>query len=81
MCCVSVKSNLQNYCLPLPTIAQSSEDQSTPEPMQGRPGKTGPVGPPGPVGLKGEQGSPGECACDPSEIEELRNEILRILRE
>ena len=46
-----------------------------PQPAQGRPGKVGPPGTPGQKGQRGEIGSPGLCACNPSEIEELRSKL------
>ena len=46
-----------------------------PNPAQGRPGKVGPPGIPGQKGQRGEIGIPGQCACNPSEIEELRSEL------
>ena len=46
-----------------------------PQPAQGRPGKVGPPGMPGQKGQRGEIGTPGQCACNPSEIEELRKEL------
>ena len=72
-----VNSNLQNYCLPLPTLGQESHSQTNPVSMQGCPGKIGPAGPPGPVGLTGAPGIPGNCVCNLSEIAEMRNEIQR----
>ena len=42
------------------------------EPAQGRPGK---IGPAGPIGPPGPTGAPGTCACDPSEVDQLRDEI------
>ena len=44
---------------------------NTPHLSQGHPGKIGPRGPPG---LLGEIGEPGTCACNPNEIEQLREE-------
>ena len=50
-----------------------------PELAQGHPGKIGPPGMPGQKGQRGEIGSPGQCACNPNEIEELRSEFqLRV---
>ena len=46
-----------------------------PNPAQGRPGKVGPPGIPGQKGQRGEIGIPGQCACNPSKIEELRSEL------
>ena len=46
-----------------------------PQLHQGRPGKIGPRGPPGLTGGIGEPGLPGTCACDPNEIELLKEEL------
>ena len=46
-----------------------------PQPVQGRPGKFGPPGMPGQKGQRGKIGSPGQCACNLSEIEELRSKL------
>ena len=46
-----------------------------PQQSQGRPGKIGPRGPPGLPGEVGEPGPQGRCACDPNEIEQLREDL------
>ena len=63
---VSGKSG--EVCFP---FGSSEPTVDTPQLAQGRPGKIGPRGPPG----AGEPGPPGRCACDPNEIDALRNEI------
>ena len=55
-------------CFP---FASSEPNANAPQLAQGRPGKIGPRGPPG----VGEPGPPGRCACDPNELNQLRNEI------
>ena len=61
-----------NFCLPIQPISQDGVVQPRPEVIQGHPGKTGPRGP---VGPQGSQGIPGECECNPSEIEQLRMDM------
>ena len=57
----------------------SSEPTTDPPRLsQGHPGKIGPRGPPGLPGEVGEPGPPGRCACNPNEIEQLR-EVNRVL--
>ena len=79
--CVGAKSG--EVCFP---FGSSEPTVDPPQLSQGRPGKIGPRGPPGvpgevgesgPPGLPGEvgeSGPPGRCACDPNEIEQLREE-------
>ena len=64
-----------NYCLPIQPISQDGVVQPRPEVIQGHPGKTGPRGP---IGPKGSQGLPGNCGCNPSELEQLRVEMQRM---
>ncbi|CAK8680034.1 unnamed protein product [Clavelina lepadiformis] len=66
-----VNSQQNQVCL---TLSQQVEGQSHAL-AQGPPGRRGPLGPPGP---KGDFGSPGRCACDPSEIDQLREEMRNI---
>jgi len=72
-----ISSNPSSYCLPIQPISQDSPFQSINPKMgqQGRPGKIGPSGPKGPIG---PPGLPGRCACEPSEIEELRTEMRNL---
>ena len=84
--CVSVTlcsatNNSPSYCLPIQPITQDLQIQPQPEVMtqQGRPGRVGPIGPAGPIGPMGAPGTPGSCACEPSEIEQLRSE-MQIMR-
>ena len=41
-------------------------------------GPAGPIGPAGPMGPQGVPGIPGSCACEPSEIQQLRTELQRM---
>ena len=76
ICVVSANyGDVQNYCLPIQPISQDGVVLPRPEVIQGHPGKTGPRGP---IGPKGSQGIPGECGCNPSEIEQLRMEMQRM---
>ena len=73
----------QSFCV---QVTEDLQVQPQPEVITqpGRPGKvgpTGPAGPIGPVGPVGPRGVPlisGNCACKPSEIEQLRKELQRI---
>ena len=65
-----------NYCLPIQPISQDGVVQPRPEVIQGHPGKTGPRGP---IGPKGSQGLPGNCGCNPSELEQLSVEMQRMI--
>jgi len=59
-------------CFPFASPEASIEP---PQQSQGRPGKIGPRGPQGMPGEVGEPGPPGRCSCNPSEIQQLREEI------
>ena len=76
----SATNNPPSYCLPIQPISQDFQIKSQPEMMmqQGRPGRVGPIGPVGPMGLQGAPGAPGSCACNPSEIEQLRLKMQRM---
>ena len=80
----SATNNPPSYCLPIQPITQDLQDlQIQPQPkvitQQGRPGRVGPIGPAGPIDQKGAPGTTGSCACEPSEIEQLRLE-MQIMR-
>ena len=77
----SATNNPPSYCLPIQPFTQDLQIQPQPEVItqQGRPGRVGPIGPAGPIGQKGAPGTPGSCACEPSEIEQLRSE-MQIMR-
>ena len=64
--CIWAKSG--EVCFP---FGSTEPNVNPPQTAVGRPGKTGPRGPPG----IGERGPPGACACNPNEIEQLREEI------
>ena len=68
--CVRAKTG--EVCFP---FSSSEPTVDPPQLSQGYPGKIGPRGPPGLPGEVGEPGPPGRCACDPNEIEQLREEI------
>ena len=67
--CVGAKTG--EVCFP---FGSSEPTVDPPQLSQGHPGKIGPRGPPGLPGEVGESGPPGRCACDPAEIEQLREE-------
>ncbi|XP_076817818.1 lactadherin-like isoform X3 [Clavelina lepadiformis] len=67
----TVKSQQNQVCL---TMSMQVEGQSHAL-GQGPPGRRGPLGPPGP---KGDSGFPGQCVCDPSEINKLQEEMRNI---
>ena len=67
--CVEAKTG--EVCFP---FGSSDPTIDPPQLSQGHPGKIGPRGPPGLPGEVGEPGSPGRCACNPDEIEQLREE-------
>ena len=65
---VCVEAKTGEVCFP---FGSSEPTVDPPQLSQGHPGKIGPRGPPGEVG---ESGPPGRCACNPTEIEQLREE-------
>ena len=67
--CVDAKNG--EVCFP---FGSSESTVAPPQLSQGHPGKIGPRGPPGLPGEVGQPGPPGRCACDPTEIEQLREE-------
>ena len=67
--CVGAKTG--EVCFP---FGSSEPTVDSPRLSQGHPGKIGPRGPPGLPGEVGEPGHLGGCACDPDEIEQLREE-------
>ena len=67
--CVGAKTG--EVCFP---FGSSEPTIDPPQLSQGHPGKIGPRGPPGFPGEVGEPGPPGRCACNPNEIEQLREE-------
>ena len=74
------RNKQQRYCIPIQQITEDLQIQPQSEVMtqQGRPGRVGPIGPAGPVGPRGLPGTPGSCACEPSEIEQLRTKLQRM---
>ena len=57
------------------SLSRRNQNDHHPSLVHGAPGRGGPPGPPGPTGAFGP---PGHCACNPSEIDVLTDQILSL---
>ncbi|XP_076799882.1 uncharacterized protein LOC143444976 [Clavelina lepadiformis] len=68
----SVQGQGEQICL---NLQREPLERPLPVTHQGPPGRRGPQGAIGPQGTRGNPGPPGQCVCDLSEVEQLRERL------
>ena len=68
----SVQGQGEQICL---NLQREPLERPLPVTHQGPPGRRGPQGAIGPQGTRGNPGLPGQCVCDLSEVEQLRERL------
>ncbi|CAK8677449.1 unnamed protein product [Clavelina lepadiformis] len=68
----SIQGQGEQICL---NLLREPLERPLPVTHQGPPGRRGPQGATGPQGTRGNPGPPGQCVCDMSEVEQLRERL------